>query len=65
VSFEKPVVLKVAHDYNNKTNVLQLFKVLSFSTCALALNVENFMEEQHFRLAYKVIWYFFFLKIAP
>jgi uncharacterized membrane protein len=30
VNFEKPVVLKVAHDYNNKKNVIQLFKQKMF-----------------------------------
>jgi hypothetical protein len=39
VYFEKPVVLKVAHDYNNKKIVLQLFKILRSSTRASALKI--------------------------
>jgi hypothetical protein len=41
VNFGKPVVLKVAHDYNNKKNFLQLFKILRSSTRALALKIKN------------------------
>jgi hypothetical protein len=41
VNFEKPVVLKVAHDYNNKKIVLQLFKILRSSTRASALKIKN------------------------
>jgi hypothetical protein len=43
INFEKPVILKVAHDYKNKTivlRVLQLFKILRSSTRASALNIE-------------------------
>jgi hypothetical protein len=39
VNFEKPVVLKVAHDYNNKKIVVQLFKILRSSTRASALKI--------------------------
>jgi hypothetical protein len=47
VNFGKPVVLKVAHDYNNKTIVLQLFKILrSFS--ASVLKIEDFVVEATF-----------------
>jgi hypothetical protein len=48
VYFEKPVVLKVAHDYNNKKIVLQLFKILRSSTRALALKIKNFIIEASF-----------------
>jgi hypothetical protein len=39
VNFEKPVVLKVAHDCNNKKIVLQLFKIFRSSTRASALKI--------------------------
>jgi hypothetical protein len=48
VNFEKPVVLKVAHKYNNKNIVLQLFKVLRSSTRASALKVENFIVSTNY-----------------
>jgi hypothetical protein len=48
LNFEKPVVLKVAYDYNNKTIVLQLLKILRSSTRALALKIENFIAEATF-----------------
>jgi hypothetical protein len=48
VNFEKPVVLKVAHDYNNKKTVLQLFKILRSSTRASALKIKNFIVEATF-----------------
>jgi hypothetical protein len=48
VNFEKPVVLKVAHDYDNKKIVLQLFKILRSSTRASALNIQNFTVEATF-----------------
>jgi hypothetical protein len=41
VNFEMPVVFKVAHDYNNKKIVVQLFKILRSSTRALALKIKN------------------------
>jgi hypothetical protein len=41
VNFEKPVVLKVAHDHNNKKIVQQLFKILRSSTRASALKIKN------------------------
>jgi hypothetical protein len=41
VNFEKPVVLKVAHDYNNKKVVLQLSKILRSSTRTSALKIKN------------------------
>jgi helix-turn-helix protein len=41
VNFEKPVVLKVAHDHNTKKIVLQLFKILRSSTRASALKIKN------------------------
>jgi hypothetical protein len=41
VNFEKPVVFKVAHGYNNKKMVLQLFKILRSSTRASALKIKN------------------------
>jgi hypothetical protein len=36
-NFEKPVVLKVSHDYNNKKIVLELFKILRSSSGRLPL----------------------------
>jgi hypothetical protein len=48
VYFEKPMVLKVAHDYNNKKIVLQLFKILRSSTRASALKIKNFIVEATF-----------------
>jgi hypothetical protein len=47
-NIEKPVVLKVAHDYNNKTIIPQLFKILKPSTRASALKIENFTIEATF-----------------
>jgi hypothetical protein len=41
VNFEKPVVLKVAHDHNTKKIVLQFFKILRSSTRASALKIKN------------------------
>jgi hypothetical protein len=40
VNFEKPVVLKVANDYNSKKIVLKLFKILRSSTRASALKIK-------------------------
>jgi hypothetical protein len=37
VTFEKPVVLKDAHDYNNKKIDLQLFKILRSRPSALKI----------------------------
>jgi hypothetical protein len=48
VNFEKPVVLKVAHDYKNKKIVLQLFKILRFFTRASALKIKIFVVEATF-----------------
>jgi hypothetical protein len=48
VYFEKPVVLKIAHDYNNNITVLRLFKILGSSTRASALKIENFIVEATF-----------------
>jgi hypothetical protein len=48
VNSEKPVVLKVAHDFNNKKIVLQLFKILRPSTRASALKIKNFIVEATF-----------------
>jgi hypothetical protein len=45
VNFVKPVVLKVAHAYNNKNIVLQLFKFLESSTRASALKIKNVIVE--------------------
>jgi hypothetical protein len=36
LNFQKPVFLKVAHNYNNKIIVWQLFKILGSSTVPLA-----------------------------
>jgi hypothetical protein len=47
-NFEKPVVLKVAHDYNNKKIVLQLFKILRSSTRALALKIKKCIVQATF-----------------
>jgi hypothetical protein len=41
VNFEKPVVLKDAHDYNNKKIVLQIFKILRSFTSTSALKIKN------------------------
>jgi hypothetical protein len=41
VNFEKPVVLKDAHDYNNKKIVPQLFKILRSFTSAWVLKIKN------------------------
>jgi hypothetical protein len=48
VNFEKPVVLKVALDYNNKKIVLRLFEILRSSTRASALKIQNFIVEATF-----------------
>jgi hypothetical protein len=48
VNFEKPVVLKVAHDYNNKKIVLQLFKILRSSIRASALKIKFFLVDATF-----------------
>jgi hypothetical protein len=48
VNFIKYVVLKVAYDYNNKTIILYLFKILRSSTRASALKIENFILEATF-----------------
>jgi hypothetical protein len=48
VNFEKPVVLKVAHDYNNKKIVIQLFKILRSSIRASTLKIKNFILEATF-----------------
>jgi hypothetical protein len=48
VNFEKPVVIKVAHGYNNKKIVLQLFKILISSTRASALKIKSFIVEATF-----------------
>jgi hypothetical protein len=48
MNFEKPVVLNVAHDYNNKKIVQQLFKILRSSTRASALKIKNFIAEAAF-----------------
>jgi hypothetical protein len=45
VNFEKPVVLKVARDYNNKTIVLQLFEMWRSSNRASALKIVNCIVE--------------------
>jgi hypothetical protein len=47
-NFEKPVVSIVAHDNNNKSIVLELFKILRSSTRASALKIENFIVEAAF-----------------
>jgi hypothetical protein len=44
INFEKPLVLNVAHDYNNETIVLQLFKNFKFSTHPTALKIEMTWE---------------------
>jgi hypothetical protein len=41
MNFEKPVVLNVAHNYNNKKITPQLFKILRSSTRASALKIKN------------------------
>jgi hypothetical protein len=41
MNLEKPVVLKVAHDYNNKKIFLQIFKILRSSTRASVLKIKN------------------------
>jgi hypothetical protein len=48
VNLEKPVVLKVAHDYKNKIFVLQLFKILRSFTRASVLKIESFIVEVTF-----------------
>jgi hypothetical protein len=48
VNFEKPVVIKVPHGYNNKKMVLQLFKILRSSTRASALEIKFFLVEATF-----------------
>jgi hypothetical protein len=48
VNFEKPVVLKVAHKYNNKNIILQLFKISRSSTRESALKIENFIADATF-----------------
>jgi hypothetical protein len=48
VNLEKPVVLKVAHDYKNKIIVLQLFKILRSFTRASVLKIESFIVEAMF-----------------
>jgi hypothetical protein len=48
VNLEKPVVLRVAHDYKNKIIVLQLFKILRSFTRASVLKIESFMVEATF-----------------
>jgi hypothetical protein len=48
VNFEKPVVLKVVHDYINKKFFLQLFKILRSSTRASALKIKIFKVEATF-----------------
>jgi hypothetical protein len=48
VNFEKPVVFKVAYDYDNKKIVLRLFKILRSSTRASALKIKNFIVEATF-----------------
>jgi hypothetical protein len=48
MNFKKPVVLKVAHDYNNKKIVLRLFKILKSSTRASALKIKNVIVEATF-----------------
>jgi helix-turn-helix protein len=50
VNFEKLVVLKITHDYNNKIIVPQLFKILRLSTCASVLKIENFIVEVMFQV---------------
>jgi hypothetical protein len=46
--FEKPVVLKVAHDYKKKKKKLQLFKVFRSSTRTSALKIKKFIVEATF-----------------
>jgi hypothetical protein len=41
VNFVKPVVLKVAHDYENKKIALPLFKIVRSSIRASTLKVKN------------------------
>jgi rRNA processing protein Krr1/Pno1 len=48
VKIEKPVVIKVAHGYNNKKIVPHLFKILRSSTRASALKIKNFIVEATF-----------------
>jgi hypothetical protein len=48
VNFETLEVLKVSHNCNNKTAVLQLFQILRSSTRAFALKIENFIVEAIF-----------------
>jgi hypothetical protein len=48
--FEQPVILKIAHDYDNKTFVLQLFKILRCSTRASALKIKIFIGESEFKV---------------
>jgi hypothetical protein len=48
VNFEKPVVLKVLDDHNNKKNVLRLFKILRSFTRASALKIKKFIVEATF-----------------
>jgi hypothetical protein len=54
VNFEKPAVLKVTHNYNNKTFVPQLFKILRSSTRASALTIENFIVKATFKVLFLV-----------
>jgi hypothetical protein len=48
VNFEKPLVLKAAHNYNNKNIVQELFKSFISSTRASTLKNENFIVEATF-----------------
>jgi hypothetical protein len=63
LNFEKPVVFKNAHDYNNKKIVLQLFKILRSSTRASALKIKNFIIEATYA-TFKTTGFLNFLKNA-
>jgi hypothetical protein len=63
VNFEKPVVLKVARDYNNKTIVLQLFEMWRSSNRALALKIVNCIVEATFQVILTSEYIFFYLKM--
>jgi hypothetical protein len=45
--FISPGVLKVAYEYDNKTFVLELFKILKTSSRKWAVKIENFEKKIH------------------
>jgi hypothetical protein len=45
--FISPGVLKAAYEYDNKTFVLELFKILKISSRKWAVKIENFEKKIH------------------